>query len=142
MAINVYPLGEEPRPTRNKRRTMEQSDEWISLKAKMAEGINPFEIIIVTFTAADKTKFRIKGPQRVFRDMAKDWIRKRHLPYSVDAYKSEGNDVVKVWNEPPITSSNVPAMNTPGKNPRMGANAVAPEIETKTRVVARKKRRA
>ena len=103
MAINIYKLGEGPRATRNKRRTLENSDEWASLKAKMADGIKPFEEVVITFTAADKAKMHIKGPQRVFRDMAKEWIRKAGLPYSVDAYKSEGNDVVLVRNEPVLT---------------------------------------
>ena len=104
MPIKVYPLGEGPRATRNKRRTLENSDEWASLKAKMADGIRPFEEVAITFTAADKAKMRIKGPQRVFRDMAKEWIRKAGLPYSVDAFKSEGNDVVLVRNEAALTN--------------------------------------
>jgi hypothetical protein len=103
MAISIYPLGEGPRATRNKRRTLESSDEWASLKAKMMDGIKPFEEVVVTFTAQDKAKMRIKGPQRVFRDMAKEFIRKAGLSYTVDAYKSEGNDVVLVRNEPVLT---------------------------------------
>jgi len=103
MSITIYPLGEGPRATRNKRRTLENSDEWASLKAKMMDGIKPFEEVIITFTAQDKARMRIKGPQRVFRDMTKDFIRKAGLSYSVDAYKSEGNDVVLVRNEPVLT---------------------------------------
>ena|SRR6185437_14191806 len=104
MPIKVYPLGEGPRATRNKRRTLENSDEWASLKAKMMDGIKPFEEVVITFSAQDKARMRIKGPQRVFRDMAKDFIRKAGLSYSVDAYKSEGNDVVLVRNKPALAS--------------------------------------
>lgn len=105
MAIQVYTLGEGPRATRNKRKALENSEEWLMLKSKFAEGIKPFEEVIVTFTAQDRAKLRIKGPKRVFRDMANDWIRKAKLPYSVDAYTSEGNDVIKISNSPVITKN-------------------------------------
>lgn len=122
MAINVYPVGEGPAPKRNKRRTLENSDEWLQLKSKMADGIKPFEEVAVTFNATDKAKLRIKGPQRVFRDMAKAWIRKAGLPYSVDAYKADGNDIIMIRNEPPLTNSNPRAVPAPEIQPGVTQN--------------------
>lgn len=122
MAITVYKAGDGPAPKRNKRRTLENSDEWLGLKAKMADGIKSWEEVFVTFNATDKAKLKIKGPQRVFRDMAKAWIRKNGLPYSVDAYKADGDDIIKIYNEPPLTNSNPRAVPAPEIQPGVTQN--------------------
>lgn len=106
MAFQVVTQSKDvPRPTRTKRRTLESTDDWLQFKAKLAEGLKPYEIVVVSFTAQDREKYDLKTIKRVFRDMAKKYIKTAKLPYEVDAYSSEGVDVITVKNEPVMTKA-------------------------------------
>jgi hypothetical protein len=92
-----------PRPTRKKRRILMDIPEWNQLRAKLADGLRPYETAVITFNAEDRAKYKIKTLKRVFRDMVKSYIREMHLSYEVDAYSSNGNDVISVKSEPALT---------------------------------------
>lgn len=106
MAFQVVTQAKDiPRPTRTKRRTLESTNEWLQLKAKLADGLGQFEVVVVKFTAEDRETYDLKTIKRVFRDMAKKYIKTAKLPYEVDAYSSEGVDVITVKNEPVMTKA-------------------------------------
>lgn len=94
MPLHVTTVHSLPRPTRNKTRTLESSDEWMQLKAKLAEGLRPHEAVFITFTKADMDRLGVKTAGRIFVKMAKDYVKKLNLPYDVWRYHSQGNEVV------------------------------------------------
>lgn len=99
MAFQILKSADVPRPTRKKRRVLESSNEWMMLRAKLSEGLKPHEEIVVSFNARDREQYKIKTLKRVFRDMTKKFVRDAKLPYAVDAYSSEGNEIIVVRNE-------------------------------------------
>jgi hypothetical protein len=96
MALQVTRIESLPRPTRNKKRSLEGIDEWVQLKAKLAEGLRPYEAVYITFTKQDLERMKIKTVGRVFTTMAKEYINRLKLPYDVWRYHSEGQEVVVV----------------------------------------------
>jgi hypothetical protein len=96
MALKVTTLESLPRPTRNKKRSLEGIDEWVQLKAKLAEGLRPYEAVYITFTKQDLERLKIKTVGRVFTLMAKEYIKRLSLPYDVWRYHSEGQEVVVI----------------------------------------------
>ena len=94
--LRVVPVEELLRPTRNKKRILESSDEWLQLRARLAEGIKPHEAVLITFTEADRSKLGMKTLGRVFLKMTKAYIAQLRLPYDVYRYHSEGKEVVTI----------------------------------------------
>lgn len=85
-----------PPSTRNKKRALEDTDEWMQLKAKLAEGLKPYEVVYVTFTPEQQRDLGVKTAGRIFRTMAREYIRKLGLQYDCWRYRSEGKEVVAV----------------------------------------------
>lgn len=94
MALTVTSVDKLPRATRNKKRSLEDTQEWAELKAKFAEGLRPYEAVYVTFTPDQQRKLGIKTAHRIFLEMAKGYIRKLKLPYDAWKYRSEGQEFV------------------------------------------------
>lgn len=98
MAFQVGRIDDAPRPTRNKTRVLENTEEWLQTKTKLADGLKPYEAFWITFTPEDKHKFGVKAPGRTFKDMLRRYLKQMGLKYDVDRYLSEGKEIVRVSN--------------------------------------------
>lgn len=98
MPIKVATIDSLPRPTRKKRRALENSDEWLQLRAKLVDGIRPGEAVYITFTPQQRQQMQMKTAGRILLKMAKQHVAKLKLTYEVSRYHSNGEEVVVVAN--------------------------------------------
>jgi hypothetical protein len=96
MPTDIVRVSELPKATRNKSRLLETTDEWMKMKAKIADGLRPYEAITAHFTQGQIEKMGMKHPARNLRDMAKKFIRDLKLEYDVERYKSGETEYVVV----------------------------------------------
>ena len=96
MPLVVTKLENLPPSTRNKKRALEDTEEWMQLKAKLAEGLKPYEVVYVTFTPEQQRELGVRTAGRIFRQMTLDYIRKIGLQYDCWRYRSEGKEVVAI----------------------------------------------
>lgn len=98
MAFNVGRMDEMPNATRNKTRVIEQTEEWIQTRSKLAAGLKPYEAFWVTFSPADRERLKLKAPGRTFKDKLKQYLRQAGLKYDVERFRNGDNEVVAVSN--------------------------------------------
>ncbi len=96
MPLAVTRLENLPPSTRNKKRSLEDTEEWLQLKAKLAEGLKPYEAVYVTFTPEQQKELGVRTAGRIFRTMTLEYIRKLGLQYDCWRYRSEGKEVVVI----------------------------------------------
>jgi len=113
MPFQVGSLSDIPRATRHKISPVEQSDEWMKAKTKLAAGLGPNEAFWITFTIRDKKNLQLKCPSRTFKDRLKRYLRQMNLKYEIVRYKNGDNEIIAVSNR---VVSHEGAITTP--NPR------------------------
>lgn len=96
MPLVVTQLDKLPPSTRNKKHSLENTEEWFQLKAKLAEGLKPYECVYITFTPEQQKAYGVKTAGRIFRQMALEHIRKLQLQYDCWRYRSEGKEIIVV----------------------------------------------
>jgi|GEM_PF-5695165 len=96
MPLKIVRTDALPRPTRRKVRSLELTEEWTQLQAKLADGLKPYEAVYISFTEAQKAKLGIKNTGRIFLKMTKEFLRKASLQYDAWRYHTEGQEVVVV----------------------------------------------
>lgn len=104
MAVHVYKLGEGPRATREKRSRIETTDEWQKVLAHFANGIGIAQEVAVTFRPQDIKRLGLKNVKRTFLSMTNKQIKKMNLPYSAETFKENNIEVIRIFNEPILTS--------------------------------------
>ncbi len=96
MPLRVVRLDEVPPATRNKKRRLETTEEWAQLRAKLMDGLRPYEAVYVTFDQDTLKKLGLKTAGRILLYMVKQFIRKANLQYDAWRYHSEGKEIVIV----------------------------------------------
>ena len=96
MPVTVKRIEEGPRPTRNKRSVLEQTEEFRDVKAALADGIKVGEAAFAEFTQARQKELGLKNVGRAFRDLVRAYVRRLGMSYDVERFHSEGAEVVRV----------------------------------------------
>lgn len=88
---------------RGRRSVVQRLTEYIELKTKLATGLKPFEAVEVRLNPSSE-----KGHKSILQTFKRQIVDDlKHLgikDYTVSAYKSEGMNVIAVYNEPVLTN--------------------------------------
>jgi hypothetical protein len=86
---------EIPKRKRKSVTRFERTPEWGHMRASLEQGLKTGEACYVTFTAEEKSKYRIKSLRSCAR-FVKKYLQAAKLPYKVRAYHSEAGDTITV----------------------------------------------
>ena len=103
MPIRICSIENLAPRVRGRRSVVQRLTEYIELKTKLANGLKPYEAIEVRLNPSEE-----KGHKSILqtfaREVKKDLARLGVKDYTVSAYKSEGQNVIAVYNEPVLTA--------------------------------------
>lgn len=101
--VSFGQASQTPRPTRHKTRVVEAAPWYRDMWARISEGLKPGEATWVTLTDADRKEYKTKTLGRVTQMDIKRRLKKLGLHYTVERFLSDGKEIVRVWNEGPIS---------------------------------------
>lgn len=104
MPIRICKIADLAPKARGRHSIVQRLSEYIDLKTKLANGLKPYEAIEVKLEPSSEKGHR--SILQTFKRQVQDDLKRLGLTdITVSAYKSEGKNVIAVYNEPVITTA-------------------------------------
>ncbi len=98
MPVSVVSLDSLPHNVIHKRqkRILEGTEEWRVVRARLANGLNADEALIVTFTPEQQKELGVRNLGSHFREMLRQYCRIIGIKIDVLRYHIKGTELIKV----------------------------------------------
>lgn len=81
---------------------VEQTPEWLKLRAALTEGLKPSEAFQIHWTPEEKAKYKIKSMRNAQR-FVKKYVETCGLDYTVRTWNTDTGSIIAVTNQPLIS---------------------------------------